>query len=178
MLKLPEVAQRLGVSEKTARRYIKAGTIPSVFIGNAYRVREEDLEEYVRQAQVGAAGVANPKAEAPLSPEPHSDEGSGQRRRASLPDLKDFLQEKCGSFYLALPHELVKQAWEEADTKETSWQLYEQIRREHAAVVKLADEIRDQLRPFQRDNLERRWLRQANTRMVEAIHRVREKTDA
>ncbi len=52
MLKLPEVAQRLGVSEKTARRYVKAGTIPSVFIGNAYRVREEDLEEYMRQARV------------------------------------------------------------------------------------------------------------------------------
>ncbi len=178
MLKLPEVAQRLGVSEKTARRYIKAGTIPSVFIGNAYRVREEDLEEYVRRAQVEPAGVVNPKAEAPLSPEPPSDEGSGQRRRGSLPDFKDFLQQEAGSFYIALPHELVKQLWEQADTRATRWRLYEQIRREHAAVVKLADEVRDQLRPFQRDKLDDIWMRQANTRMLEANELVRQKTDA
>jgi excisionase family DNA binding protein len=51
-LKLPEVAQRLDLSEKTVRRYVKAGVLPSVFIGNSYRVREEDLQEYLRRAKV------------------------------------------------------------------------------------------------------------------------------
>ena len=60
-LKLSEVAQRLGVSEKTARRYVRAGTLPSVFIGGAYRVSEDDLEEYVRRARV-QPGVGRPKA--------------------------------------------------------------------------------------------------------------------
>lgn len=51
-LKLPEVARRLGVSEKTARRYVKAGALPSVFVGNAYRVSEKDVEEYLERARV------------------------------------------------------------------------------------------------------------------------------
>lgn len=53
-LKLTEVARRLDVSEKTARRYVKAGVLPSVFVGNAYRVSEPDLEEFLRGAKVEA----------------------------------------------------------------------------------------------------------------------------
>jgi excisionase family DNA binding protein len=68
-LKLPEVARRLDVSEKTARRYVKAGALPSVFIGNAYRVSEEDLEEYLRDARV-QPGDSAPKV---LSPQPERD---------------------------------------------------------------------------------------------------------
>lgn len=51
-LKLPEVARRLDVSEKTARRYVKTGALPSVFIGGAYRVSEPDLEEFLEGARV------------------------------------------------------------------------------------------------------------------------------
>lgn len=51
-LKIPEVAQRLDVSEKTARRYVKMGELPSVFLGGAYRVSEEDLEKYLKAAKV------------------------------------------------------------------------------------------------------------------------------
>src|SRR5215208_1957388 len=50
--KLPEVARRLGVSEKTARRYVKSGALPSVFIGGAYRVSKGDLEEFLENAKV------------------------------------------------------------------------------------------------------------------------------
>lgn len=65
-LKIPEVARRLDVSEKTARRYVKAGTIPSVFVGGAYRVSEEDLAQYLQGARV------EPEVEAPkaLASEP------------------------------------------------------------------------------------------------------------
>lgn len=51
-LKLTEVARRLDVSEKTARRYVKTGTLPSVFVGGAYRVSEADLAEFLEGARV------------------------------------------------------------------------------------------------------------------------------
>jgi excisionase family DNA binding protein len=51
-LKLPEVARRLGISEKTARRMVKGGKLPALFIGNAYRVTEEDLATYLGNAKV------------------------------------------------------------------------------------------------------------------------------
>jgi excisionase family DNA binding protein len=71
-LKLPEVARRLDVSEKTARRYIKAGELPSVFIGGAFRVTEKDLQEFVRAREV------HPKAQAPLDLE------GGERRESGV----------------------------------------------------------------------------------------------
>jgi excisionase family DNA binding protein len=67
-LKLPEVARRLDVSEQTARRYIKSGALPSVFIGGAYRVGEEDLEAFVEAAKVTPGGDS-PKAGSLLSAE-------------------------------------------------------------------------------------------------------------
>ncbi|MBA2715357.1 MAG: helix-turn-helix domain-containing protein [Rubrobacteraceae bacterium] len=68
-LKIPELAQRLDVSEKTARRYVKAGALPSTFIGGAYRVTEVDLEAFLRGAEVKPED-ASPKAESPSSLEP------------------------------------------------------------------------------------------------------------
>ena len=66
-LKLPEVARRLGVSEKTARRYVKSGTLPSMFVGGAYRVSEEDLEGFLQSAKVTPSG-GSPKAPASSQP--------------------------------------------------------------------------------------------------------------
>jgi excisionase family DNA binding protein len=83
-LKLPEVARRLGVSEKTARRYVKAGALPSVFVGGAYRVSEEAVADYLSRARVRAAEHAPPRAVAP-------------------PSLAEWLEERCGHAYLALP---------------------------------------------------------------------------
>jgi excisionase family DNA binding protein len=61
-LKIPELARRLDVSEKTARRYVKAGVLPSTFIGGAYRVTEVDLEAFLRGAEVKPGGEVHPKA--------------------------------------------------------------------------------------------------------------------
>ncbi len=63
-LKLPEVARRLDVSEKTARRMVKSGSLPAVFIGGAYRISKEALAEYLENAKVEPG-----KAQAPPSPE-------------------------------------------------------------------------------------------------------------
>ncbi len=51
-VKIPELAHRLDVSEKTARRYVKEGKLPSVFIGGAFRVSEEDLKNFLEGAKV------------------------------------------------------------------------------------------------------------------------------
>lgn len=64
-LKLPVVARRLGVSEKTARRYVKSGALPSMFVGGAYRVSEEDLKGFLEGAKVTPSG-GPPKAPASL----------------------------------------------------------------------------------------------------------------
>ncbi len=61
-LKIPEVARRLDVSEPTARRMVKGGKLPSVFIGGAYRISEEDLAKYIEGARVIPG-----KAQTPLS---------------------------------------------------------------------------------------------------------------
>lgn len=65
-VKIPGLARRLDVSERTARRYIKAGVLPSSFIGGAYRVMEEDLARYIEAAKL----TDLPKAEAPPSSQP------------------------------------------------------------------------------------------------------------
>jgi excisionase family DNA binding protein len=61
-LKIPEVARRLDVSEPTVRRMVKGGKLPSVFIGGAYRISEEDIAEYIESARVTLG-----KAQAPPS---------------------------------------------------------------------------------------------------------------
>ncbi len=63
-LKIPEVARRLDVSEPTVRRMVKGGKLPSVFVGGAYRVSEEDLEAYLENAKVVPG-----KAQAPPDPQ-------------------------------------------------------------------------------------------------------------
>lgn len=59
-LKIKEVAEELEVSPKTARKYIRNGTIPSSFIAGAYKVHRDDLERYLEEARV------TPKAASPL----------------------------------------------------------------------------------------------------------------
>ncbi len=83
-LKIPELARRLDVSEKTARRYVKRGVLPSAFIGGAYRVTEVDLEAFLHGAEVKPED-ASPKAERRSSPEPSNSDDFDDERRPPLP---------------------------------------------------------------------------------------------
>jgi excisionase family DNA binding protein len=47
LLTVAEVAHRLGVHEKTVRRFIHSGVLPAVKIGRRVRVDEAELEAYV-----------------------------------------------------------------------------------------------------------------------------------
>jgi excisionase family DNA binding protein len=90
-LKLPEVAHRLGVSEKTARRYIKSGSLPSVFIGNAYRVEPDALTEFVEHSR-GSHQSSEQVSTAPKSPSRPSPEARDEldkELRVNVEDLED-----------------------------------------------------------------------------------------
>jgi len=47
LLRVPQVAERLGVSPKTVWRLVAAGEIESVKIGRARRIAPEDIAAYV-----------------------------------------------------------------------------------------------------------------------------------
>lgn len=101
-LKIPEVARRLDVSEKTARRYVKAGTLSSTFIGGAYRVTEEDLAEFVHRAEVKPED-ASPKRRGLLSAEwalsLADDEAFQQAITNALPqDLRGLAEDLVGNY--------------------------------------------------------------------------------
>ena len=80
-LKIPEVARRLDVSEPTVRRMVKGGKLPSVFIGGAYRISEEDLAEYIESARVTPG-----KAQRRSSVEPSFNDALEDERRAAWED--------------------------------------------------------------------------------------------
>lgn len=51
-----EVAERLGLSLLTVRDKLRAGALPGFHMGRGWRVREADLDAYVRElAEAGAA---------------------------------------------------------------------------------------------------------------------------
>jgi excisionase family DNA binding protein len=87
-LKIPEVAHILGLSEKTVRRRVKAGEIPSVFIGGVYRISRADLDEYLELARVRSG-----KAEAPPSQEKLFNNGvPNEERRELEPEVAGLLR--------------------------------------------------------------------------------------
>ncbi|MDO8363054.1 MAG: helix-turn-helix domain-containing protein [Actinomycetota bacterium] len=51
-----QAAGRLGVSSRTVRRLVAAGSLPSVMVGGLPRVRAADLAAYVEGMEVRCAG--------------------------------------------------------------------------------------------------------------------------
>ena len=51
-----EAAERMRVSKMTVYRLIRSGKLPAVQIGKAYRVRENDLEQYLNSSYVNSTG--------------------------------------------------------------------------------------------------------------------------
>ena len=49
LLKIPEVARRLDVSEKTVRRWIDRGELPVHRLGSSIRISEADLSAFLAQ---------------------------------------------------------------------------------------------------------------------------------
>lgn len=51
MLGTTEVAERLGVSVATVKRWLKDGKIPFAKFGRDYKVTEEDLQNFINQSK-------------------------------------------------------------------------------------------------------------------------------
>jgi excisionase family DNA binding protein len=51
LLSIPEVRQRLGMGKSWVYQRLKSGEIPSVRLGNNFKVKRQDLEEYIRKNQ-------------------------------------------------------------------------------------------------------------------------------
>jgi excisionase family DNA binding protein len=47
-MKAVEVAQRLDISKAMAFQLMQRGQIPTIRVGQAIRVRQQDLEEFIR----------------------------------------------------------------------------------------------------------------------------------
>jgi excisionase family DNA binding protein len=62
LLTAGEVAEQLRVSTMTVYRLIRRGELPAVRVGRNYRVRSEDLEQYLSQQVVDPATVEFPEA--------------------------------------------------------------------------------------------------------------------
>ena len=62
LLDRKEVAKRLGISPFTAGHKMRAGELPAFKMGRLWRVREADLDAYIRElSKRGAAADASPK---------------------------------------------------------------------------------------------------------------------
>ena len=48
LLNIPAVAAICGVSEKTIRRWIEAKDLPAARLGNQWRIRPRDLDDFIR----------------------------------------------------------------------------------------------------------------------------------
>lgn len=48
LVSLPQVADQLNLCEMTIYRFVKSGDLPAFKIGNSWRVRRLDLEEWIR----------------------------------------------------------------------------------------------------------------------------------
>jgi excisionase family DNA binding protein len=131
LLKLTEVAQRLDVSEKTVRRYVKRGVLPSIFVGNAYRVSEEDVVEYLRLARVG--GEHDPKVQAlPIDIDQFKEAAMKDAKPETLRELQALVEEAIEQRYsstqlLTLKDELAEIRASLAQTKETHFDAYARV---------------------------------------------------
>jgi excisionase family DNA binding protein len=84
-LSTQEVADRLGVSVFTIRRYIRAGKLKAVRLDAGYRVSRESIAEFLRAHEMAAppelAGLPGPPSARPEADEA-SKEGSSTNRSA------------------------------------------------------------------------------------------------
>ena len=67
-LSTQEVADRLGVSVFTIRRYIRAGKLKAVRLDAGFRVSREDIAEFLRAHEI----TAEPDPDGPAAPLPYA----------------------------------------------------------------------------------------------------------
>jgi excisionase family DNA binding protein len=81
-LSLTEARDALGISERTAYRWIKAGKLRAYKPGRDYRIPESAIEEAIQ-----AGGEVHPKVESPSSLEPTFNDVLEDERREDVYDM-------------------------------------------------------------------------------------------
>lgn len=81
-LSVQEVADRLGVSVFTIRRYIRAGKLRAVKLDGVYRLSREDLAEFLRSREI-ARDPGLPAPSEPTPPAPIATESSSAAEQPS-----------------------------------------------------------------------------------------------
>lgn len=51
-----DVAERLKISVYTVKNYLRKGTIKGIKVGDLWRIREEDLEEFIEKGRQNEQG--------------------------------------------------------------------------------------------------------------------------
>ncbi len=64
LLKVTEVCERLALSRSEVYELLASGELPSVKLGRARRIADDDLEEYIRRLRLHVSGLANQSAPA------------------------------------------------------------------------------------------------------------------
>lgn len=86
-LSVQEVADRLGVSVFTIRRYIRAGKLRAIKLDGVYRLGRDDLVEFLKSREIsaepGLSGLSEPtppaRATAERSTAPYSSSSAAHR---------------------------------------------------------------------------------------------------
>jgi excisionase family DNA binding protein len=84
---LSTVAGRLGVSERTVRRWIKAGKLKATRPGRDYRIPESALRELVEEGEVSPKASASPSQRSLFN---------GEERRSKLEEAERAVQYSIG----------------------------------------------------------------------------------
>jgi excisionase family DNA binding protein len=163
----------LDVSEKTARRYVKSGEIPSAFFGGAYRVAAEDLEKFLEGAKVVPG-----KATAPPSQRSLFNGLEEEQRLLDYRKCREALDHFCDYWEQALDNDrLDRRACDEFKTgaKLTSALLMEVLRAESVELrVQRGEDAQhiDKSEPWPSDLMEKSELWPAIDRWIDIGLRV------
>ena len=115
-LSLAEAAERMGISERTARRWIKSGKLRAYKPGRDYWIPERALTELVEESEVSPKTVSEPLS------------------------FSRWLEERFGHSYLALSEEQIEELFEELsgreDQEEQKRELFSAITAEYLATAK------------------------------------------
>jgi len=52
LMDIPDIARFCGVSKKTVRRWIASSELPAAKLGNQWRIRPRDLDDFIRDRLV------------------------------------------------------------------------------------------------------------------------------
>lgn len=69
LLKPEEVAERLAVSPKMIRAWLRDGKLPGIRLGRLWRVDPEALERFIREGFHEEKPAQKPKQKAPVKPQ-------------------------------------------------------------------------------------------------------------